>query len=96
MYIAVAKVIFDFYGNDELRQKTRVLYDLTKDLHRVFNVSATQVEDFDDLERGVLGVSATAATELAAKSVLKKALEHIDRTSPARVVLEETDIFGYE
>lgn len=96
MYVAAAKVIFDFYGNDELREKKRVLKDLVSLLHKEFNVSAIEVADFDDLERGVMGVSAVAATEAGARSAVKKALDRIDATSPARVVHEESDVFGYD
>jgi uncharacterized protein YlxP (DUF503 family) len=96
MYVAVARVVFDFYGNAEIRQKRRVLKDLILELHKDFNVSVTQVDDFEDVERGVLGVTAVAASETGARSVVKRALDHLDSVSPARVVHEDTDIFGYE
>jgi uncharacterized protein YlxP (DUF503 family) len=96
MWVAAGKVILDFHGNLNLKDKRHQLAELVDDVHRKFNASAAEVADFDDLERCVIGLALAAGTEQGARSAMKKILEHIDTTSFARVMVEDTDIFGYD
>lgn len=96
MWVAAGKIILDFYGNQNLKEKRHQMADLLVDLHRHYNVSATEVADFDDLERCVIGLALAAGTEQGARTAMKKLLEHIDTTAFARVVVEDTDVFGYD
>lgn len=96
MWIAAGKVILDFWGNQNIKEKRHRMADLIADVHKQFNASAVEVSDFDDLEKCVIGLSLTAGTEQGARSAMKKLLEHIDSTAFARVVVEDTDIFAYD
>ena len=96
MWIAAGKVILDFYGNQNIKQKREQMGSLLNDIHKQFNVSATEVSDYDDLERCVIGLALSAGTEHGARSAMKKILEHIDCNAFARVAVEDTDIFGYD
>lgn len=96
MFVAAGKVILDFYGNQNIREKRNNMAELLKELHKGFNVSATEIADFDDTERCVIGLALSAGTEHGARSAMKKVLEHIDTTAFARVVVEDTDFFGYD
>lgn len=96
MWVAAGKIILDFYGNQNIKEKRHQMTDLLDDLHKQFNASATEVADFDDTEKCVIGLSLTAGTEQGARSAMKKLLEHIDSTAFARVMVEDTDFFGYD
>lgn len=96
MWLAGGKIVLDFHGNLNIKEKRHQMAQLLDDLHKTFNVSATEVADFDDLERCVIGLALAAGTEQGARSAMKKILEHIDTTSFARVVVEDTDFFGYD
>lgn len=96
MFVSAGKVILDFYGNQNIKQKRHEMAELLDDLHKQFNISATEVADFDDLERCVIGLSLTAGTEQGARSAMKRVLEYIDTSAFARVVVEDTDVFGYD
>jgi len=96
MFVAAGKIILDFYNNQSLAIKRREMKELLADLHKKFNVSAAEIADFDDLERCVIGLSLTAGTEKTARAAMKKVLEHIDTTAFARVMVEDTDFFGYD
>jgi uncharacterized protein YlxP (DUF503 family) len=97
MYVSSAKIVLDFYGNHNTKKKRDELERLIKSLRQKFNVSALEVEDFDDPERCVLGLSLVAANAVTAKSAIKKIVEYIDANSFARVVMEdaETSKFSY-
>ena len=69
---------------------------LLADMHKKLNISATEVADFEDLERCVIGVSLVARNEQEARAAMKKVLEHVDSTAFARVMVEDTDVFGYD
>lgn len=96
MWFAGGKVILDFYNNDSLKEKRRRVGDLIKDVHKQFNVSATEVDDHDDPERATIGIALAAGTEPGARAALQKILEYIDTHSFARVELEDTDVFAYD
>lgn len=96
MWVGAGKVILDFYGNQNIKEKRHQMEDLLDGLRRGFNISATEVADFDDLERCVIGLALSAGTEQGARAAMKKVLEHIDTTAFARVMVEDTDIFGYD
>jgi uncharacterized protein YlxP (DUF503 family) len=95
MFIAAGKVILDYYGNDKLSHKKQELEKLLKEIHKHFNVSVAEVEDFEDFERCVIGISLTAGSEKGARVAMKKVMDHIDSTSFARVVMEDTQFFGF-
>jgi uncharacterized protein YlxP (DUF503 family) len=96
MFVAAGKVILDFWGNQNIKEKRRQMEALLQELHKQFNISATEVADFDDTERCVIGLALAAGTEQGARSAMKRVLEHIDTTSFARVMVEDTDVFGYD
>lgn len=96
MWVAAGKVILDFWGNQSIKEKRRRMEELLTDLRREFNISAVEVSDFDDLEKCVIGLALSAGTEKSARAAMKKILEHIDTTAFARVVVEDTDFFGYD
>ena len=96
MWVAAGKIILDFYGNQNIKQKRHQMAVLLADLHKEFNVSATEVADFEDLERCVIGLAIAAGNEQTARSAMKKVLEHLDSTAFARVMVEDTDVFGYD
>lgn len=96
MWVAAGKIILDFYGNMNIKEKRHQMALLLDDVHKQFNLSAAEVADFDDLERCVIGLALAAGTEQGARSAMKKVLEHIDTNAFARVVVEDTDFFGYD
>lgn len=96
MWVAAGKIILDFYGNQNIKQKRHHMAELLEDMHKQFNVSATEVADFDDLERCVIGVALSAGTEQGARAAMKKLMEHVDTNAFARVMVEDTDFFGYD
>lgn len=96
MWVSAGKVILDFYGNQNIKEKRHQMKDLLAELHKNYNVSATEVSDFDDTEKCVIGLALAAGTEQGARAAMKKLLEHIDTTAFARVVVEDTDVFGYD
>ncbi len=94
-FVAAAKLVLDFYGNDEVTEKRAQLKLLIKNVRKEFNVSISEVEDFDDPERCVLGLSLCAAERDEARAKLTQVAKHIDETSFARVVTEEIDVLGF-
>ena len=98
MFIGVARIVLDFYNNDNLALKHRRIEELSKDLRKKFNISMLEVADFDDPERCVIGVAATIPEtwkESSARGLLEKICTEIDKTSFARVMVEDCDLLSH-
>lgn len=96
MFVAAGKIVLDYYNNDSLRLKKKNLDELMQSVRHKFNASASEVADFDDLEKCVIGVSMVASTEKSARAAIKKLLDFVDGSSFARVVVEDVDVFSYD
>ncbi len=96
MWVSAGKIILDFHGNQNIKQKRHQMAALLADLRKKINVSATEVADFEDLERCVIGLALVARNEQEARAAMKKVLEQVDATAFARVMVEDTDVFGYD
>jgi len=93
MFIAASKLVLDYYGNQNLKKKREEMTALFLDLKRRFNVSVLEVEDFDDYERCVFGISLVASDERAARAAAEKCIAYIDGIAFARVMMDDTDVF---
>ena len=91
MVIAAAKVVLDFWGNEEPRHKKQLIEKLTQQLQNTHHVALTEVDDFDSLESCVLGLAFCSPEMKAAQNRMKNILEFIDKNSAARVVSEDSD-----
>jgi uncharacterized protein YlxP (DUF503 family) len=101
MWIGAGRLVFDFFGNEHARVKHQNLTDFCKEIKRKYNLSAMEVADYDDPERGVLGFAATFPEswhEERVKETLEKMCKEFDETAPARIVSEDLEIFyhGHE
>lgn len=92
MIVGAGKVILDFYNNDDISEKRRMLESLQKDIRKKFNVSICEVADFDDPERCVLGLALAAGTEKGGRAAVEAILEYLNAHSPARVVVEDVEV----
>ena len=98
MLVGVARIVLDFYNNDNVALKRRNLEELCQDLRRKFNISALEVADFDEPERCVIGFSAVIPENWkshSAKSFMEKICKTLDETSFARVTVEDWDILSH-
>lgn len=99
MFVGVARIVLDFYNNDDVGKKRKLLDELCVDIRRKFNVSAMEVADFDDPERCVIGFAAvipeTWKTQ-SADSFMEKVCKTIDETAFARVTVEDWDLLSFD
>ena len=91
MVVAAAKVLLDFWGNEEPRHKKQLIEKLAQQLQSAHHVALNEVDDFESLESCVLGLAFCSADMNAAKNRMKIILEFIDKHSAARVVSEDSD-----
>jgi len=95
MRIAAARLVLDFHGNLDLAEKRRQLSVLCEGIRRKFNLSACEIDAFDETERCVIGIAAVIPDtwrEAAINTFLSKILEELDTTAFARVVSEQREI----
>ena len=98
MLVGAARIVLDFYNNDNLALKRRKLEELCGDLRRKFNISILEVADFDDLERCVIGFSVVIPENwknITAENLMEKICKEIDATSFARVTVEDWDLLSH-
>ncbi len=98
MYIAVGRIVLDFYNNEKSAKKNKLLEELCADLRKKFNLSALEVADFDDPERCVIGFAAVIPETWktsSARGFLDKITAEIDQTAFARVMVEDTDLLTH-
>ena len=95
MQLIAGKVVLDFYNNTTLEKKASLIKDLTKAISARHAVSFREIDEFDDLEKCVLGWSAVAAETWDGLRISKFAeaiMKDIDQTSAARVTFEDWEI----
>lgn len=98
MWIATGRIVLDFYNNERATDKNRALEEVCKTLRKKFNVSALEIADKDDLERGVLGFAAVCPetwSEPSAERLCNEICKEIDSISPARVMVEDLIILSH-
>lgn len=98
MWIGSGKITLDFYNNSNLAEKRKQLDALCVDLRKTYNVSALEVDAFEDLEKCVIGFAAVIPENWktqSAKSFVEKICKTIDETSFARVVGEEVELLAH-
>ena len=98
MLVGAARIVLDFYNNDNLALKHRKIEELCSDLRRKFNISILEVADFDDLEKCVIGFSAVIPENwknITAENLMEKICKEIDTTSFARVTVEDWDLLSH-
>ena len=99
MRIALARITIEFYNNTDIPTKRHALEKVSNELRRLYNVSILEIADFDEPERGILGLSAVIPDsweQRSADSFLKKLLNYIDEHVPARVLSEDSEIAEYD
>ncbi len=77
MIVAAAKIVLDFWGNDDLRKKRKLIDTLAEQLHSAHRIHLTEVEEFDDLERCVLGLPSIVITVAENQEKLARDLHDI-------------------
>lgn len=95
MRIAAARLVLDFHGNLDLAEKRRQLSVLCDEIRRKFNLSACEIDSFDQTERCVIGIAGVIPEtwrESAIQGFLTRVLEEIDTTAFARVVSEQREV----
>lgn len=95
MVVAAAKITLDFWGNEEPRDKKKLLEVLAQDLLKKFNLSLNEVDSFNDLERCVIGLAFCSYDRSKAKARMQEILNFIDQKAAARVVAEDTDFIDF-
>ena len=98
MLVGAARIVLDFYNNDNVALKRRQLTELCEELRRQFNVSAMEVADFEDPERCVIAFSAVIPENwkyTSAQSLMEKICETVDKKAFARVTVEDWDLMSF-
>lgn len=98
MWIGVAKIYLDFFNNEKSQEKHRLLKELCDQLRKTYNISALEIDSFDDPEKGVIGFSVViprTQNEKSAKELVQKICTQIDQIAPARVVAEDWDLLSH-
>lgn len=96
MHVGSAKIILDFYGNQNSKKKNEELVKLMNEVRKKFLVSIEEVEDFEDPERCVLGLCFVASSKKNAQNKLKSTLDYIDERAFARVTMSDGQVEPYE
>ncbi len=97
MFVAIAKLLLDFYGNTELPKKRHEMKQLCALVRRKHNTSAHEIlEKVDDPERCVLGLSLTASSRIDARTAIDQIILYVDSIAFARVVTQEVEVFQLE
>lgn len=95
MVVAAAKIVLDFWGNEEPHDKKKLIEALRHSLEKEHQVRLTEVDAFNDLERCVLGFAFCSSDREKAKPRMQKIIESIDKVSAARMVSEDVDFIDF-
>ncbi len=98
MWVGSGKITLDFYNNSDLNEKREQIEKLCTDLRKKFNLSALEVDAFDELEKCVIGFAAVIPENWktqSAKTFLEKVCKTIDETAFARVTTEDVELLAH-
>ena len=95
MVVAAARIVLDFWGNDEPHDKKKLIEALSLALSKEHNLTLYEVDAFNDLEKCVLGLSFCSAEREKARNKMLKIIEFIDKTAAARLVSEDVDFIDF-
>lgn len=95
MVVAAAQIVLDFWGNEEPRDKKKLIEALSLSLTKEHNLPLYEVDAFSDLERCVLGLCFCSNNKEKARFKMQKIIEFLDKASPARVVSEDIDFIDF-
>ena len=96
MIVAAAKIVLDFWGNEELRDKKKLIRTLSEKVHEKYGFFLHEVDDFENLEACGLGFCFCSSEISAARKKMIEILAFVDRTSAARVVSEDYDLLKFD
>lgn len=99
MWIGAAKISLDFFGNNNIKLKKKNMLDLCKDIKKTFNVSASEIDSFDDPEKCSLGVSIAMPSDWndqKAKETIQNICSYIDNHSFTRVISDSWEVYYLE
>jgi len=98
MRIAAGRIVLDFYGNDHKALKHRKIEELCKDLRKKYNLSALEIDDFDDPEKCVLGFAAVISNHWETEKALQflhSIQVTLNQISPIRVTVEDCELLEF-
>lgn len=95
MVVAAAQIVLDFWGNDELRDKKKLIDALSHDLQKTHHLTLTEVDTHQDLEKCVLGLSFCMGDREQARRRMEKIIRFIDDHAAARLVSEDVDFIDF-
>lgn len=95
MVVAAAKIVLDFWGNEEPRDKKKLIEALSQALQKEYHLPLYEVSDHNDLERCVLGLAFCSGDREKARTKMSKVIEFLDKHSAARMVSEDVDYIDF-
>lgn len=96
MIVASAKIILDFWGNEDLKNKRKLIETLSEKLERQHRLYLTEVGSFSDLEKCEVAFAFCSSDLEKAQKHMRSLLEFIDKNSAARVVSESPTFQRFE
>jgi uncharacterized protein YlxP (DUF503 family) len=93
--VAAAQIVLDFWGNDEPRDKKKLIEALSQALNKEHNLTLYEVDAFNDVEKCVLGLSFCSSDREKARVKMQKIIEFLDKQSAARMVREDVDFIDF-
>jgi uncharacterized protein YlxP (DUF503 family) len=96
VFIGVAKITLDFYGNDRIEKKASEIRKLIKLVTQKFTLDFAEVEEFADPEKCVLAYCLCGPDERKLKKRMETISGFIDKNSFARVVADDREYFRCE
>ena len=92
MKIASGKVTLEFFNNEQVALKHRHLEEVCKSLRKRFQLSAREIDEFDDPVRCQIGFAIVIPDNwdsLRAQKLMEEICEVINAESPIRVIAED-------
>ncbi len=94
MILGVLRLDFRLHGNDSLKGKRHVCVSLKQKLRNKFNVSVSEIEAQDCLERLVLAVAMVSNDSKRVQSQLDKALELAQAATSEELIDSDMELFS--
>ncbi len=92
MIVGICRIVLFFHGNDSLKGKRQRIKSIIAKVRNKFNVSIAEIEDNDNWEKAVLGISIVSNDNKFVDRVLNTVIDFIDNQHQGELIDHQIEI----
>jgi uncharacterized protein YlxP (DUF503 family) len=96
MNILAGRITLDFYGNESLTKKKKLISQLADATRRKWSIHLMEVDAFDHPETCVVGFATVVSSRERGQAQAVEIMDYVEIHSVARVVKDEMEVAAFD